>query len=146
MIRFTNTIEIDRPVAEVFAYLTDLEHTPEWNRAISRTRKVSAGDPRVGTVYEQTRTTPGPATERLRITAIEPDVLLEVQGELASLPALLRYRLRGAGSGTTLVNHVEIRPRAALRLLAPVVGPRIERAVAGNLAVLKTKLENRAPA
>lgn len=144
MIRFTNTIEIDRPVDEVFAYLSDLEHTPEWNWAISETRKTTPGPVRVGTTYEQRRSIPKPAREHLEITALEPDQLLEVQGLLASIPAHLSYKLQGHGSRTTLVNTVELHPRAPLRLVAPVVAGRIERAVADNLGTLKTRLEGRA--
>jgi len=43
MISFTNTIHIDRPMEEVYAYLSDLEHTPEWNWAITETKKATSG-------------------------------------------------------------------------------------------------------
>ena len=36
MIRFANTIDIAREPATVYAYLADLEHTPEWNWAIAQ--------------------------------------------------------------------------------------------------------------
>jgi uncharacterized protein YndB with AHSA1/START domain len=141
MLQFTNTIEIERPQAEVFAYISDLEHTPEWNWAISETRKTSPGPIGVGTTYKQTRTVPNVATEDLEITALEPDELLEVSGELASLPAHLSYRLHSSAHGTTIVNTIEVHPRGPLRLLAPVAGRRIQQAVAQNLGVLKARLE-----
>jgi hypothetical protein len=31
MISFANTIDIDREPADVYAYIAELEHTPEWN-------------------------------------------------------------------------------------------------------------------
>ena len=58
MVQFSNTVEIARPRSEVFAYLADLEHTPEWNWAITETRKVTSGPVGVGTVYQQTRSVP----------------------------------------------------------------------------------------
>lgn len=143
MIRFTNMIEIDRPVEKVFAYLSDLEHTPEWNWAITETRKTSSGPVRVGAIYQQTRSVPKPATEHLEIITLEPNELLEVQGLLASIPARLSYQLRGHGSRTTLINNVELRPRSALRFLSPVLAGRIKRAVAANLDALKARLEGR---
>ncbi|HSK91713.1 MAG TPA: SRPBCC family protein [Euzebyales bacterium] len=144
MIEFTNTIEIHRPVAEVFAFVSDLGHTPEWNWAISETRKTTEGPVGVGTTYRQTRTVPQHATEELEITALQPDQLLEVTGVLASLPAHLTYRFHTAPQGTRLENTVQLQPAGALRLLAPLTAKRIERSVAENLGVLKNRLEGRA--
>lgn len=142
MITFTNTIQIQRPTSEVFAYLSDLENTPEWNWAISQTRKTSPGPPAVGATYRQQRTVPRPATESLEITALEADELLEVRGTLATYPAHLVYRLRPHGSGTELTNTVELRPTGPLRMLGPIAGKRIQGAVADNLRVLKSRLES----
>lgn len=146
MIEFTNTIDINRPVDEVFAYVSDLEHTPEWNWAISETRKTSAGPVAVGTTYRQTRSVPSRATEELEITALQANELLEVTGVLASLPAHLSYQFHRTAGGTRIVNNIKIEPQGALRLLAPVAGKRIERSVAENLSVLKNRLENESSA
>ncbi len=56
--RFTNTITIDRPPAEVFAFLAQFENVPRWNYAISETRKISRGPVGVGSRYVQARTLP----------------------------------------------------------------------------------------
>lgn len=142
MIELRNTVNIDRPVGEVFAYISELEHTPEWNWAIRETRKTSHGPVAVGTTYRQTRTVPSPATEELEITALQRDVLLEVVGELASLPAKLTYRFYPTAGGTRVTNEIELRPQGAVRLLGPVVSKQIERSVAENLRVLKGRLED----
>lgn len=36
---FENTLEIARDPRVVYTYLADLEHTPEWNWAITSTRR-----------------------------------------------------------------------------------------------------------
>jgi uncharacterized membrane protein len=58
MTNVTNTILINRPVDEVYAFLADLEHTPEWNWAISETKKTTPGPVAVGTRYRQSRSVP----------------------------------------------------------------------------------------
>jgi uncharacterized membrane protein len=141
MINFTNTIHINRPIEEVYAYLADLEHTPEWNWAITETKKTTSGPATIGTRYRQTRSVPQPETEVLEITALETDQHIEVHGTLARFPAHLSYHLHGTDSGTELTNTVELEPRGALRLVAPVLGSRIKRAVADNLGQLKRRLE-----
>lgn len=141
MVRFANTVAIARPRDDVFAYLADLEHTPEWNWAISETRKVTPGPVEVGTIYHQTRTVPRPASETLTVTAFEANELLEIEGTLADLPVHLTYELRDDDGSTSLVNTVEIAATGASRLLAAAASKRIASAVGENLAALKARLE-----
>jgi uncharacterized membrane protein len=143
MIGFTNTIHINRPVDEVYAYLADLEHTPEWNWAITETRKTTPGPVAVGTRYRQTRSVPRPATEDLQIVVLEPNRRIEVDGTLAQFPAHLSYQVATSSTGTELTNTVELQPEGALRLAGSLIGNRIRQAVADNLNQLKTLLENR---
>jgi uncharacterized membrane protein len=141
MIRFENTIEIDRPIAEVFAYVGDLEHIPEWNWAVTATRKVSHGPIRVGTEYTQTRSVPKPATESLRITAFDSPEMIEIEGTLGPFPARVSYRLDEQDRVTTVINEVELETPGALALAAPVTSRRIRASVAENLRALKDLLE-----
>ncbi|MCP3855898.1 MAG: hypothetical protein GY698_14370 [Actinomycetia bacterium] len=141
MITFTNTIRINRPVADVYAYLSDLEHTPEWNWAITNTAKTTAGPVAVGTRYQQTRTSPRPETETLEITALDVDRHIEVRGTLAALPARLSYDLHEIDNATELTNTVTLEPHGPLRLAAPVMRISIKHAVADNLDKLKIRLD-----
>jgi uncharacterized protein YndB with AHSA1/START domain len=143
MVRFSNAVEIARPRSEVFAYLAELEHTPEWNWAIIETRKVTPGPVGEGTVYEQTRSVPRRAEETLTVTRFSVDELLEIDGTLASLPVHLTYEFKDSGDGTSVVNTVQIAATGASRLLASAAGKRIAAAVGENMTVLKAKLEQR---
>lgn len=141
MISFTNTIHIDRPTDDVYAYLSDLEHTPEWNWAITATKKITPGPIAVGTTYQQTRSVPQPATETLEVTSLEPNRRIAIQGTLARFPAQLGYHLQPTGTGTELTNTVNLETHGGLRLLGSALGRRIKRAVADNLNTLKARLE-----
>ena len=141
MISFTNTIRIRRSPVDVYAYLSDLEHTPEWNWAIAETTKTTKGPATVGTRYRQIRTVPEPATETIEIAALDANRHIEVQGTLAAMRARLDYELTEVADGTEIVNTVQLEPQGALRLTGPVLGPRIKSAVASNLVDLKTRLE-----
>ncbi len=141
MIRFANTIDIDRQPTHVYAYLADLEHTPEWNRAITSSQKVTPGPIAVGTRYRQTRSIPRPGVEMLEITALEPPRRIEVNGKIGPFDARLSYELASNGSGTRLTNAAELDPPLPLGLVGNVVGDRIKASVAENLGVLKTVLE-----
>lgn len=57
MLEFENTIRIDRPVGEVFAFLSDFENIPKWNYYVLEVRRLSEGPTGIGTTYLQVRKT-----------------------------------------------------------------------------------------
>ena len=139
---FENSVQIARPVEQVFAYLADLEHVPEWNYAISETRKTTPGPVAVGTVYRQVRSVPSPSVETLTVTRLEPDHRrLDVEGQLGPFDARLSYELEPDGDGTRLVNSIQLEARGPMRLVAGFSAGRVREAVASNLGVLKKILE-----
>jgi len=50
-VKLEETIDLERPVHEVFAYVSDFSRVEEWDPAVSRARKVTLGAPGVGTEY-----------------------------------------------------------------------------------------------
>lgn len=141
MVTFESTVVIDRPAHEVFAYLADLEHVPEWNYAIEGTRKLDPGPVAVGTRYVQRRALPRRGEETLRVTVLEPDRRLAIAGSLGPFDAELDYRLTGAAGQTRVINEVRLRPRGIAGLLGRAAAGRIRGAVGRNLTALKAILE-----
>jgi hypothetical protein len=143
---FENTVTIQRPAGEVFAFLADFENIPAWNYAIEDTTKTSRGPVGVGTRYRQTRSIPRRSTEDYEVTVFEPASRLSIHGQIGPFQATISYVLDAAAGSTRLVNSVELNPsQPKLRLLAPVVTPRIKAAVAQNLGKLKLILEDGRP-
>lgn len=139
--RFVNTVEVERPVEEVFAYLADFENVPEWNYAIVETTKLSEGPVGVGTTYRQVRSVPRRSEESFTVTIFEPDRRLVIEGTLGPFDAALEYLLEPTAAGTRLTNEVELRPRGILRMVGRLAGPRVMEAVGKNLGELKRRLE-----
>jgi uncharacterized membrane protein len=48
MVQFENSITIDRPVDEVFAYVADVANDPAWHTDVVEGRKVSDGPIGIG--------------------------------------------------------------------------------------------------
>lgn len=72
--QFEATVEIDRPVAEVFAFLADGENDPAFSPRVQRIEKTTDGPTAVGTVYKSTVKDAGLTTRReFRITEFVPD-------------------------------------------------------------------------
>lgn len=142
MVRFENTVVIERPPAEVFEFLADFENVPRWNYAIESTRKTSDGPVRVGTTYRQVRTIPSRSEESLEVTELEPDRRLAVRGDLGPLHGTLTYELEETGGATRLVNTADLEAQGVMRLAAPLAAGRVREAVAANLGELKRLLES----
>ena len=67
--QFEATIEIDRPVEEVFAFLADGENDPKFSPRVQTIAKTTDGPTAVGTVYASTVKDAGMTTKReFRIT------------------------------------------------------------------------------
>jgi carbon monoxide dehydrogenase subunit G len=72
--QFEASIEIDRPVAEVFAFLADGSNDPKFSPRVQRIDKTTDGPTAVGTVYTSTVKDAGMTTKReFRITEFVPD-------------------------------------------------------------------------
>lgn len=141
--KFENTIVINKPEKQVFAYLARLEHLPDWNYAIRRTVTMTPGNQAVGARYLQERTLPRPMTETLEITAYTQDTLLEISGGFGLFPAgKSTYKLSAIDHEKTIVqNEIELEVKGLIRPLASIAALKIKAAVAQNLVVLKHILE-----
>jgi carbon monoxide dehydrogenase subunit G len=73
--QFEATVEVERPVAEVFAFLADGTNDPKFSPRVQRIEKEPPGPTAVGTIFRSTVKDAGMTTRReFRITEYEPDV------------------------------------------------------------------------
>jgi uncharacterized membrane protein len=138
VLEFENTIRIDRPVEEVFAFLSDFENIPKWNYYVLEVRQLSEGLIGVGITYHQVRKSD---QQDLRIIEFEPGHTVAVKTLPQSSPDLeMRFTLYEEGITTRVRDEWKLntgRPAIFERL----AGGRIKSAVAENLAKLKELLE-----
>ncbi|MEV4316449.1 SRPBCC family protein [Actinocrispum sp. NPDC049592] len=75
--QFEASVEIDRPVEEVFAYLADGTNDPQFSPRVLRITKEPAGETAVGTVFTSTVKDAGMKTNRqIKITEFVPNTKL----------------------------------------------------------------------
>lgn len=55
MVKIEHSVVINRPVAEVFAYVTRPENTPRWQSGMLASQQISDGAMGVGTIFTEVR-------------------------------------------------------------------------------------------
>jgi uncharacterized membrane protein len=138
MPEFENTIRIERPVDEIFAFLSDFENIPKWNYYVLEVRQLSERPIGVGTTYHQVRKAD---QQDFRIIEFEPDHTVTVKTLPQSSPSFeRRFTLYEEGDTTRVRDEWKLdtgRPAVLERLARG----RVKSAVAENLAKLKELLE-----
>jgi carbon monoxide dehydrogenase subunit G len=137
-----HTVSIQRPPADVFAFIADGETAPQWRPGVTDVTHVS-GDG-VGAVYRQG--VKGPFGRRVpadyEITAHEPGRLLAFRAIAGPVRPTGRYELAPDGEGTRVRFSLACELGGLKRLMAPGVHKSM-RAEVASLDRLRAVLERR---
>jgi uncharacterized membrane protein len=138
VLEFENTIAIDRPIDEVFAFLSDFENIPKWNYYVLEVRRLSESPIGIGTTYHQVRMTD---EQDFRIIGFEPNHRVAVKTLPQSSPSFeRRFTLYEEGDTTRIRDQWKLdtgRPA----LLERLARGRVKSAVSENLSKLKELLQ-----
>jgi uncharacterized membrane protein len=138
VLEFENTILIDRPLDEAFAFLSDFENIPKWNYYVLEVRQLSEHPIGIGSTYHQVRKSD---QQDFRIIEFEPDHTVAVKTLPQSSASFERkFTLYEEGDTTHIRDEWKLdtgRPAVLERLARG----RVKSSVAENLAKLKELLE-----
>ena len=145
MIAFESEVRIDRPIEEVFAYVSDPLDFPRWNSAVRSMRKTSMGENGVAATYSMERDLPtGRAVNELEIVARERPREFAIRTITGPTPFVYRYRF-SAENGETLVRlDAEVELAGAVAFMPQLARRAVKKGVDDNFATLKGILEARA--
>jgi uncharacterized membrane protein len=139
MFAFENTIVIDRPIEEVFAFVIDLPSLPKWNYYVLSVSPTSPKPGAVGSTYHQIRKND---EQDLRISQLEPNRSLVVETIPPSKPELCREIMFEAhGDHTRIIDKWQL-DMGVPKLLEPLAANRAKSGVRENLEKLKVLLES----
>jgi uncharacterized membrane protein len=139
----TATIEIARAPDDVFAYLADLRHDPEWRHDVGSSELVSGTAGAAPSRYRQTATDKKATAYHVDVTDVDRSSQTVRFATVDASPVAVRggYRVAGSDSQTTVTLDVELHPSGAVRLFEPFMGPSLRKTASRYLADLKTQLE-----
>ncbi len=119
MAKYEQTVIIECPVEDVFAYMTDIDREAEWQPAIREASQKPEGSPREGTVRRYVSEFMGRRfTNVYRNTAFEPNRRIAYESTPESdVQATGEIEWESATTGTRVTMRVEPRLSGFMRLL-----------------------------
>lgn len=137
--------EIDRPIEDVFDYITDVSHDPEWIGSVSSVKPPESGMAE-GVTWTRTVDAPFGSTEIvLECTEFERPTRFSYQAQQGMMGGRLRNALvteLSATNGRTAVTAAPtIEVSGVLRLLSPLVKRMTQSETTDTLQNLQAELE-----
>lgn len=147
MIRFEVKTTIDRPVAEVYAYVTDPSKLATWQTNTISVERLDSGPLAVGSRLREVHSAPGgrEITSVVEVAALDRDRRFALKMIEGPLPVDGDIAFSAAGEGTLMTFGVSAQPRGAMRLLQPLLGRALRRQFRQHCDELKRVLERPGP-
>jgi carbon monoxide dehydrogenase subunit G len=140
--RMEHTVVIQRPPAEVFAYLTDVSKLPEWQSSASEASV--EGEIGLGAQVHEVRSLLGRRGEStLEVTEFEPDRKFSLRVVSGPLPFEVRHSLSEENGGTRLDWVGEADTSRFPRFAVSMVAGAVEAQFKSDLERLRSLLESR---
>ena len=128
MIRIEREVRVERPRADVFAYLTDPERIPEWQASAVHVAHESRAGVGVGTRWRETRVFMGKRIEQtVEATRYKPHEEFGIAVVDGPVPLRVHHRLAEEDGATVITVNGEAEPRGRLRFGARFIVPVVER-------------------
>src|SRR2546421_2965110 len=138
-VRFDLEVTIARPVEEVFGYVSDVTHLPEWQESA-----VAADWIEPGRRFRERRTFLGrTAALELEVTSYEQDRRFDVKSVSGPVRFEIQHAFQAADGSTLLQVRAEAAIGGALRFAAAMAKKQAERQFRSDLEPLKEVLETR---
>jgi uncharacterized membrane protein len=140
-VEFDLEVTIDRPVADVFAYVTNVDNVPEWQESA-----VSAEWLEEGRRFRERRRFMGrEADVELEITTLDRDRRFDVQAVTAPVKFEIRHSFEAVDGRTLLRVHAEAKLGGALRFAGAMAKKQAEAQFRRDFERLKDVLEGSGP-
>ena len=140
----SNTIEINRPADEVFAYLDELDRHSEWQDSLESARVETEGPTRVGTRVVERRNVPGGAREvPYEITEYDPPRRTSFRGTAGPVRPVGTVTVEATGDSSSRVTvELDLQGHGIGKLVAIFARRQAAREVPQDQQRLKERLES----
>lgn len=142
MINLDFGVLIDRPMKDVFTFVSNPNNMSKWNSAVVSLEQVLPGAVGVGSKFKTVGEMMGRRIEgEMQITAHEPDIKCGFQVNAGPMQVNLTLSFKTVGTGTKVSLNAQGNPGGIFKLAEGVMTGQIKSMMEGNLARLKDELE-----
>jgi uncharacterized membrane protein len=142
MIKIEVSIEIQKPVAEVFSYTNDPAMNKSWQEGLVESKITSPGPMGVGTQMTDVRKFLGRDMDsKLEVTAYEANKRISLKTVSGPIKFEITQLYEPAGAGTKLTMIGEGEPGGLFKLAEGAVKKQFETQLQGDLGRLKKVME-----
>ena len=141
-LRVTESVVIERPVAEVFTFAGTYENDPRWRAGVLEMRQDPPGSPSIGTMTREVMRVFGRRQVTVaKIVEYEPNEMAAFESVEGPVPVRGYRAFEATDGGTRFTYELSAEPRPLYRLIAPILVAGLRRQVSGDLQKLKALLE-----
>jgi hypothetical protein len=145
MIHVEDSIIINRPVEEVFAFVADQTNGPRWQDGLLEVRRITSGPIGVGTKHTAARKFLGRKMELTNeYIKYEPNKQVTFKGESGSMRFEASYLTEPTTNGTKVISQMWMEQGGLFSLAEPMIAKNLKRDFEANFHALKALLESRA--
>lgn len=147
MIEIDSTIQIDRPVEEVFAFASDVSNFPRWNPEVLHARQATDGPIEVGTKFDvKFKPFMGASACSMNVSAHEINRRQELEGSpISAIQAHATMTFEPIGTATSVTRHTRMDVNGWMWLMQPIMRIRLRKGDAHMLSRLRDVLESVRP-
>ncbi len=111
MVTNEKIITINRPINEVFAYVSNMENGPKWQPELSEVRRITKGPVKIGSQFSSARRIMGRTmVTSIEFVAYEPNSKYTIKSISGPLPFEQTTLFESTAEGTKLTTKIELHP------------------------------------
>jgi carbon monoxide dehydrogenase subunit G len=133
---------IDKPVKDVFAFVTNPNNMSKWNSAVVSMEQITPGAIGMGTKFKNVGEMLGRRIEgEMQVITFEQDSKYGFQMNAGPMQVNVNLTFKTVGTGTKLSLNAQGNPAGVFKLAEGVMQGRVKSMMEENLARLKSQLE-----
>lgn len=145
MIHVEDSTVINRPIDEVFAYISDLTNAPEWQTGLLEVRRTTTAPLGVGAQFTFVRKFLGRKLEATNeFTQYLPNEVITFVTTSGPVSVEASYLFQTQAKGTQVTCRMAMKVEGFSRLAEPLIAASVRREMSAEFAYLKDLLESRA--
>lgn len=142
MINFELSTLVDRPMEDVFAFLSNPLNLPKWQSMIASIEQVTPGAVGVGSKYNVHAALMGRSIDGvMELIACEPPTKFGFTNKAGPMEVTVNVTLKPVGTGAKITLNAQGNPAGMFKLAEAPLTHQIKSQMEANLAKLKSLLE-----